>query len=104
MQDERRRLMDQLDPERPAAMKLSDLAQFMAPDEREPFKATIRRLSVMAERLNNMNSLNKQFIEEALDTVEHLLGMLTAGMPNPVYGKGGPRQTANRPRIFAREV
>ena len=104
IQDERRNLMDQLDPERSEPMKLVDLVQFMDPDDQGPFKATVRRLSVMAEQLNSMNSLNKKFIEEALDTVEHLLGLLTTGMPNPVYGGKGPQHTASRPRIFNREV
>lgn len=104
VQEERRRLMEQLDPERPEILKLSDLVCYLAPEDRIPFKSVVRRLSTMADRLNSMNSLNKQFIEEALDTVEHLLGMLTAGMPNPVYGGGGPQQVATRPRIFAREV
>ncbi len=104
VQEERRKLMEQLDPERTGPMKLSDLMQFMEREDRDPFKITLRRLSIMADRLNSMNNLNKQFIEEALDTVEHLLGMLTSGAPNPVYGKIGPQQHIQRPRIFAREV
>jgi hypothetical protein len=52
-----------------------------------------------------MNTLNKQFIEEALDTVEHLMGLLTSGAPNPVYGNTGPQpSTSTTPRILAREV
>jgi flagellar biosynthesis/type III secretory pathway chaperone len=104
VQEERRRLMDQLDPERPQPMKLTDLAQFMDAEERPLFRATVTKLAGMAGELNSMNNLNKQFIEEALDTVEHLMGMLTSGVPNPVYGASGPKPGASAPRILAREV
>ncbi|MGD8562208.1 MAG: flagellar protein FlgN [Desulfarculaceae bacterium] len=103
-QNQRRRLMEGLSPNPKEPLRLSDLSRHLPKEERSSFRDLVRILGAMAKRLATMNQLNKGFVEEALDTVEHLLGILTASNRNQCYSAQGSSQAPNLPRLLAREV
>ena len=74
-------------------------------ESRSGFRETARTLSTLAQRVAGLNELNKQFIQEALDTVEHLLGIMTGRKMRKAYGKKGKVEEApSISRFLAREV
>ena len=103
VQDKRRALMAELAPEGAESLRLRDLARFLAKEEQGPYKQTVRDLTQMASRLENLNQNNKGFIEEALDMVDHLMAILTGGGGGS-YGAGGKPERGGGGRILAKEV
>ena len=104
-QKNRRKLMEEISGDDEKPLKLSDLASYLPREKRAPFRITLRNLSDMAQRLANMNRRNAAFITEALDTVEHLLAILTGQHESEAYGsRGGPVSKQRLPRLLAREV
>lgn len=104
-QGKRRELMDRLSGEGKDPIKLRDLLSYLPREKRAPFRAATKNLSSMAQRLARMNQENAAFITDALDTVEHLLAILTGQHENEAYGsRGGPVNKQSMPRLVAREV
>jgi flagellar biosynthesis/type III secretory pathway chaperone len=104
VQESRRRLMQKLSPAEDRALKLSDLADWLPAPERGPFRSLVARLAGLAKELGGLNQRNKSFLEEALGTVEDILGMImNAGRPSG-YGLKGQRSAPSAPRLVAREV
>ena len=104
-QKKRRGLMEELAADGKKPLKLSDLVSYLPREKRAPFRAALKNLSAMAKRLAGMNRRNGAFIADALDTVEHLLSILTGQNENQGYGsRGGPMSKQNMPRLVAREV
>jgi flagellar biosynthesis/type III secretory pathway chaperone len=104
MQESRRRLMRQLSPRPERPLKLSDLADWLPAPQRGPFRSLVDRLAGLAGELGRLNHGNKGFLEEALGTVEEILGMImNAGRPQG-YGPGNQKPAPAAPRLVAREV
>ncbi len=105
VQQERRRLMEALSPDRKRPLKLSDLAGMLPASQQGPVRSLITKLRRLARRLAELNQMNKGFIEEALDTVEGLLHTLTGGGQGASYGSKGVRGDGpSLPRLVTREV
>jgi flagellar biosynthesis/type III secretory pathway chaperone len=104
MQEHRRELMRQVAGNGPAPAKLSDLTQHLDPAERAPFKQAVSRVRQLAASLNRINSLNRVHVEEALDTVEHVLSILTGQSGNDGYLNRGQLPVRQAPRMLARQV
>lgn len=104
-QDERRDLMASLsggagnEP-----MRLGDLMAFLPASRQPAFKEIHNRLKTLAHRLGNLNQQSKGFIEEALDTVEHLLGILTNRGQSTSYSAQGITTAPVGARLVTREV
>ena len=104
-QIERRRLMMVMLPKGGDKSKISDLESHVDPGERGEFRETARTLTGLAEQVARVNERNKEFINEALDTVDHLVGILTGRRQKIAYGnKGKVEKAPSAPRFLAREV
>jgi flagellar biosynthesis/type III secretory pathway chaperone len=104
IQQKRRGLIQQVVGNKSAPAKLKDLTPLLEEDEREPFQAAVRQIRELARNLERINSLNRTHVEEALDTVEHVLSILTGQNRKETYvGRGRP-PTKQAPRMLARQV
>lgn len=104
MQQDRRRLMEELAPESGRPLRLRDLAGFLPPEEQAPYRAALGEAQSLAERLSQMSQVSKHYVEEALDTVDHLLGILSGRGAAQGYSPHGRPQAASRPRILTRSI
>lgn len=104
MQERRRELMRQVAGDGPAPAKLGDLAAYLEPPERGPFKQAVSRLRELASNLGRINNLNRVHVEEALDTVEHVLSILTGQTGDDRYQARGVPPARQAPRMLARQV
>lgn len=100
MQVARREMMDSL-PGRPE--KLSDLTGLLPGPARQSFKTAVSQAKNIAKRLSDVSDSNRRYLEEALDTVEHMIGIFTGRNQNQAYGSRG-RVPAGPARFLAREV
>lgn len=99
-------VMAKLSPDPAKPLRLRDLAASLPPAERGPFRALLGKAQELAEHITRKNQANQSFVQEALDTVDHLLGLLSGRAQNQTYGQGGRRQAApiGPPRLLTREV
>ena len=104
VQKERRVLMARLVPAEEQAPDLDGLVKLAPADQRPELKSRIREMRRLARRLERLNQGNRGFLEEALDTVEHLMGILAGSTRQAAYRAGGRREVARGPRLLAREV
>lgn len=104
-QHERRQAMARLAPEgRQDPLRLRDFIGQLPPEQRGRFSAVHRQLADMATRLTHLNNESRGFVQEALDTVDHLLGILTGRGKGGSYGRRGQPQQAMGARLMTREV
>jgi len=102
-QKQRRALMQSLSPDHP--LKLSDLTTYLPREKRSPFRAALKTLTALSERLASLNQRNAVFINDVLDTVEHLLAILTGQDRKEAYGaRGAAANKPSLPRLLTREV
>lgn len=107
VQEMRRQAMARISPDPDHPLRLRDLGMMLPHEERGPFQAMLIKAQALAERLAMASANNKTFVEEALDTVEHLLGILAGqGRPQAYDASGamGARPGPVMPRMLAREV
>jgi flagellar biosynthesis/type III secretory pathway chaperone len=107
VQRERRQAMSRISPDPEHPLRLRDLGAMLPSEERGPFKEMLVKAQALAERLSQASANNKSFVEEALDTVEHLLGILTGQGRQQGYdanGAMGARAGTCPPRMLVREV
>jgi|GEM_PF-2643927 flagellar biosynthesis/type III secretory pathway chaperone len=102
----RQEVMSRLSPDPESPLRLRDLAGLLPAAERGVFRALLGRAQSLADNLAAKNQNNQRFVQEALDTVEHLMGILSGQGRGQTYGQGGRRNTApsGPPRLLAREV
>ncbi len=105
-QQERRQLMSRLSPAAGGGqpLRLRDLTAFLPPEDQAPFREALGEAKSLAERLSDMNRVSKRYVEEALDTVDHLLGILSGRGASQGYSPHGRPAAVGRPRILARSV
>ena len=97
--------MARLSPEPGAPLRLRDLADLLPAAERMSFRALLNRAQALAENLAAKNQANQSYVQEALDTVEHLMGILSGRAQAQTYDQGGRRNTSSGPpRLLVREV
>jgi flagellar biosynthesis/type III secretory pathway chaperone len=91
-------------PENPIG--LADLEKHLEKSSQSAFRSTVRSMQAMAGRLKDLNQANGTFVQEALKTVEHLLGIITGSGEAQGYGPrpGGARKAHLPPRLVAKEV
>ncbi|MFH1058695.1 MAG: flagellar protein FlgN [Pseudomonadota bacterium] len=104
--NERLEMMAKLSPDPRQPLRLRDLAADLPPDQRGPFRALLAKAQTLAEAVLRKNQANQGFVQEALDTVDHMLGLLSGRGAGQTYGHGGRRQAAptGPPRLVTREV
>ena len=89
-------------PDTPA--KLIDLTPYLPQESRAGFRSTVREAARLAKRLSQLNEGNKGFLEEALDTVDHLLSIITGQNKASTYDcRGMTRGGAGR-SLVVKEV
>jgi hypothetical protein len=105
-QGERRRLLEALSPDKRRPLRLRDLVGFLPPEEQGPFRTALGEAQRLAQRLGDLSAVSKRYVEEALDTVEHLLAILTGQGRSQAqgYAPHGQRPAPVRSRILARAV
>ena len=97
--------MARLSPDPGVPLRLRDLTGLLPAEDRGPFRALLHQAQALAESLTAKNQANRGFVQEALDTVEHLMGILSGQAQRQTYGQGGRRHTpSGPPRLLAREV
>ena len=98
--------MARLSPDSGQPLRLRDLAGMLPAAQRGVFRALLNRAQALAESLTAKNQNNQRFVQEALDTVEHLMGILSGQGRNQTYGQGGRRNapSSGPPRLLTREV
>ncbi|MBI5521249.1 MAG: flagellar export chaperone FlgN [Desulfarculus sp.] len=107
VQEMRRLAMARISPDPEHPLRLRDLGEMLPAEERGPYRTMLVKAQALAERLAMASASNKAFVEEALDTVEHLLGILAGqGRPQAYDASGamGARLGPAAPRMLAREV
>ncbi len=105
VQQARRDLMASLVGPGERPLRLSDLGGRLSGEERSLFQAVVDKAAALARRLGLQNQTNRRYLEEALDTVEHLLSILSARGEAPAYDRVGKGQCLpGGPRMLAREV
>lgn len=105
VQEQRRGLMARLGGPGGPPAKLGDLDQHLPAAQRGPFRAAVRTAADLAKRLTRLNQANHDFVTEALDTVDHLIGVLSGrGRQGDSYGAKGVLRPATGPRMVTREV
>ncbi len=73
----RRELMGRIEIGGRTTLRLDEFANLLPPPERQVFRDHTHTLATLAERLASQNEANQGFLREALDTVEHILGIIT---------------------------
>lgn len=104
IQTERRELMTKPSGDGVRPAKLIDMTRYLPSEERPEFREAVKKAAQLSRRLASQNQLNKGYLEEALDTVEHLIGILTGRGRGNAYGRRGRMEAARVPRMLAREV
>ena len=89
-----------LDPE--AAGALDQLINAAPPSGRHGLKALVEKARALARNVARVGENNKLYLQEALDTVEKVLAILTGAEQPKGYGQHPPR--ALGPRLVAKEV
>ena len=99
---ERTRAMERagLDPASPAA--LEELIRWAPSSQRQGLKALVDKARAIARTVARVGENNKRYLQEALDTVDKLLAILTGTDQPQGYGHHPPR--ALGPRLVAKEV
>jgi len=104
VQKERRGLMAGLVPQGDEAPDLDGLIKLAPREKKSGLKERIRDMRRLARRLEKLNQGNRGFLEDALDTVDHLMSILAGGQRQAAYRAGGRQETVPGPRLLAREV
>lgn len=104
VQKARRELMARLVPAEEQAPDLDGLVRMAPAEMRVGLKSRLNELRRLARRLDQLNRRNQEFLEDALDTVEHLMGVLAGGKRQAAYRAGGRQEALAGPRLLAREV
>lgn len=102
----RQEVMSRLSPDPASPLRLRDLAGLLPAAERGIFRALLQRAQALAESLAAKNQANARFVQEALDTVEHLMDILSGRQRSQTYSQAGRRDTTQSgpPRLLTREV
>jgi flagellar biosynthesis/type III secretory pathway chaperone len=97
------------------------LAQFTVPDEGEEvvklsqqlplleekqwpeFRALLQEADILSRRLQDLNQINRTYINEALDSIGHILSIFTDQRRGVYNARGGPVSLSGR-KILARKV
>lgn len=103
LQTQRRKLIAAMNPGVRMQMGLMDAAMALPKDQRGRFRGVVKKAQGLAKRLQDANEANKRYLTEALDTVEHVVGIMTGRIDNRSYGKRPP-QGPQKARLLAREV
>lgn len=106
VRNQRLAMMAKLSPDPDQPLRLRDLAADLPPGERGTFRALLGKAQALAETVLRKNQANQGFVQEALDTVDHMLGLLSGRGQGQTYGQAGRRQAAptGPPRLLTREV
>lgn len=104
MQRERVATMLQVLPGIGRRPRLADLEPHLPPEMKAGLRKAVRILTTLSERLSQANQNNKGYIEEALQTVEHILGAIVDSGPKMVYQAPNGHEARRQPRLLAREV
>ena len=83
--------------------KLSQLLPLLAGEERDDFYLCLTEADALSRRLSELNQLNRTYINEALDSIGHILSIFSGQQAGGYTSKGGRLPLSGR-RILAREV
>ncbi|MCB2184837.1 MAG: flagellar protein FlgN [Deltaproteobacteria bacterium] len=101
----RRETMEKLAPQqdgRPA--KLIDLVGFLPQERQAPFRRAVADAAQLAKNLGSQNEANKRYLEDALDTVEHVISILSGRQEKKRYGGRALATPNQQPRLLSKEV
>ncbi len=101
-QERRRRLAAELSPQGRPPARLGELPALVPEEHRPALRRRIAELTHLARQVERLNQGNREFVQEALDTVGHLMGVLAGGGRSQAYGRSAPQATV--PRLVTREV
>lgn len=104
LQENRLAIMRGLLPEQAEAPRLKDLEPLLPAGLKSGFRLAKNKMTSLAKRLEAANQANRGFIEEALETVGHLIGIFTSSGRDSNYGPKAPREVSAPPRLLVREV
>nr|MCA1905438.1 flagellar protein FlgN [Desulfarculus sp.] len=102
----RQEVMSRISPDPARPLRLRDLAGLLPAAERGIFRALLQRAQSLAESLTAKNQANARFVQEALDTVEQLMDILSGRDRSQTYDQEGRRNATSSgpPRLLTREV
>lgn len=103
IQKERQRLAAYFNTEDFAVIKLSQLIPLMPEEDRAGFREMLVEADTLSRRMSELNQLNRSYINEALDSIGHMLSILS-GQQAGGYTAKGSRVPINGRRILTREV
>jgi flagellar biosynthesis/type III secretory pathway chaperone len=102
VQERRRRLAAELSPDGEPPARLGELLALVPEEYRPALREQVAELTALAREVERTNQGNREFVQEALDTVEHLMAVLASGGRTQAYGRSAPQATL--PRLVTREV
>jgi flagellar biosynthesis/type III secretory pathway chaperone len=103
-QEERRGMQQACAEPGQSPPSLRELSRRLPAEQQEGFRMSLMTADGLARRVMSASELNRGYVEEALATVDHLLGILSGQGTSLGYSPHGLPQTSNRPRLLTREV
>ena len=104
VQNERQELAKSIMGKGQGPAKLIELSERLPKSERAGFRAALHNLDALSQRVQKLNELNQLFVRDALDMVEHLMGIVTQTKDPGTYSPQGGHKRQDKPRILTREV
>ena len=102
-QKERQEMMRSFNSDDFEVSKLSHLLPLLAEDKRAEFRLSLIEADTLSRRLSELNQLNRTYINEALDSISHILSIFSGQQAGGYTARGGRLPLSGR-RILAREV
>ena len=103
VQQMRQEMMKHFNSDEFKVSKLSQLLPLLAEEQRECFRLRLIEADTLSRRLSDLNQLNRVYINEALDSIGHILSIFSGQQAGGYTAKGGRLPLSGR-RILAREV
>jgi flagellar biosynthesis/type III secretory pathway chaperone len=84
-------------------VKLSALLPLLEEEEQREYRALLQEADILARRLRDLNQINRTYINEALDSIGHILAIFTDQQRGGYNARGGPISLNGR-QLLARKV
>ena len=85
-------------------IRLSQLTPLLPAEQRDNFREQLIRADNLSKQLNERNQLNRSFINEALDSIGHVLSIISNHRNAAGYNASGHRLPITASRVLVKGV
>jgi flagellar biosynthesis/type III secretory pathway chaperone len=103
LQAARQDLLAQFNGEGTEVVKLAELLPLLETEARREYRALLQEADTLSRRLHDLNQINRTYINEALDSIGHILAIFADQHAGGYNARGAQVSTRGR-RIVARAV